>query len=221
MEIRPVAASSCLLLLALCCTSRAEAQATDTDSAWRALRLELGGSYGHAFPGDPCLTGCGRGLRAGSGWELRALLRWKRLGVGVVRESARFPWAIEEASYHAPGAVISTGATLIAFRAWLFERARFNPYLQLGAGSADYGISEPGGVCSMNPGTAWQGGVGVDVQVIPMLKYNVAWSSRTSAPEVICNWSIQHPSGVPVPPDFVATTHTMSMGLTVVLGDRW
>jgi hypothetical protein len=161
---------------------------------------------------------CGEGLRPGTAWELRGFVRYRWMGVGVVRESATFPWAIHAASYQAPGATISTGATYGAFRAWLLERAVLNPYLQFGIGAADYKVNEPGGVCDMNPGAAWQGGAGLDIQ-LAFVKYNIAWSTRTAAPEVICNWNVQHPSGVPVPPERAVTTHTLSVGASLVLGD--
>jgi hypothetical protein len=107
------------------------------------------------------------------------------------------------------------------FRIWAFERAAINPYLQLGVGSASYEVNEPGGVCTMNPGAAWQVGAGLDVTLLPFVKYSLSYSARTSPPEVYCNWTIKHPGGVPPPPDYAVTAQTLSMGATFVLGQGW
>lgn len=197
------------------------AAATQDAPAWGQLRLELGGGWGHAFPRAPCSGDCGEGLRPGTGYELRAFVRWRMIGFGIVRESATFPWNIKAPEYSAPGASITSGATMAAFRIWTFERAAINPLFQVGVGSASYTVNEPGGVCTMNPGAAFQAGVGLDVRLLPFLKYNVAWSVRTSPPEVYCNWTIKHPRGVPVPPEFAVTTQTLTMGATLVLGEGW
>jgi opacity protein-like surface antigen len=190
-------------------------------SGWKAVRLELGGGWGHAFPGTPCTGDCGAGLRPGTGWLVQGFARYGHVGFGLVHESATFPWAIDAPSYKAPGASITTGATYGSFRAWLYENAVVNPYMQVGIGAANYEVNEPSGVCQMNPGMAWQGGVGLDVRVLRSVKYNIAWSTRTGAPEVVCNWSLKHPSGVPVPPDRAVTTHSLTMGASIVIGDGW
>jgi hypothetical protein len=221
--MRQIVLLALLPSLVLCSASAALAQTPPPEktSGWQAVRLELGGGWGHAFPGAPCTGDCGEGLRPGTGWLVQGFVRFHHVGFGVVHESSTFPWAIDAPSYRAPGASITTGATYGAFRAWLFESAVLNPYVQVGIGSANYEVNEPGGVCQMNPGMAWQGGVGLDVRVLRSIKYNIAWSTRTGAPEVVCNWSLKHPSGVPVPPDRAVTAHMLTMGASIVIGDGW
>lgn len=216
-----MAALASALTLCVALPAIAQTAPSNQPAGFSAVRLELGGGWGHAFPGAPCSGDCGEGLRPGTGWQLYGFARYRMVGFGVVHESATFPWAIDAPSYSAPGASITTGATYASFRAWLFEQGVVNPYVQIGVGSAHYDVNEPGGVCEMNPGMAWQGGVGLDVRILRSVKYNIAWSTRTGAPEVVCNWALKHPSGVPVPPDRAVTTHTLTMGAAIVIGDGW